>query len=341
MRVFVYEYLTGEGIGRDPADPLHSLYREGRAMRDAVAEDFGRIAGVEVLVPEAYEDEDHEHEVWRHAEGCDVTLIIAPELGNHLERLYWSVWTSAGRLLGPSVEAIRLASNKLALAEHWRKHGVPSPATTDREPTGCEAFPVVWKPRDGAGSTLTFRLDAPRDVARARAIRDADGYTGPMILQEFVPGRPASVAFLCGPTGNVPLLPCLQLLSDDGRFKYLGGELPIPPHLAERAVELGRRAVDGIPGLRGYVGVDLVLGDAADGSADYAIEINPRLTTSYVGLRALADFNIAEVMLRVASGEPPGELPWKPGRVRFRPDGTVEPVPPPAPEFPAEMRAPA
>jgi predicted ATP-grasp superfamily ATP-dependent carboligase len=68
----------------------------------------------------------------------------------------------------------------------------------------------------------------------------------------------------------------------------------------------------------------LVLGDADDGSRDYAIEINPRLTTSYIGLRALAEFNIAEAMLKIAQGEEVGERKWKPGRVRFGPDGTVK-----------------
>jgi predicted ATP-grasp superfamily ATP-dependent carboligase len=330
MRVFVYEYLTALGIGRDPADPLHPLYREGRAMRDAVASDFARIPGVEVVMFDrpGDEDEDHEHEIWRVAEGCDHTVSIAPELGNQLERCCWGVWTSASCLLGPSPEAIRLTTDKLVLAERWRLYRVPAPATTDREPTGCEAFPVVWKPRDGAGSTATFRLDGPADVARAKALRAAEGHTGPMILQEFVRGRAVSVAFLCGPVGSFPLLPCSQLLSDDGRFKYLGGELPLPPDLADRAVRLARRAVGCVSGLCGYVGVDLVLGDAADGSRDHAIEINPRLTTSYVGLRAAAEFNIAEVLLRVAAGGPPGEVRWKPGTIRFFPDGIVRAVSP-------------
>jgi predicted ATP-grasp superfamily ATP-dependent carboligase len=78
--------------------------------------------------------------------------------------------------------------------------------------------------------------------------------------------------------------------------------------------------------LLGYAGVDLVLGDAADGSGDYAIEINPRLTTSYIGLRAAAGFNVAEAMVRCATGEAIGELVWKPGRVRFAAGGGVEPV---------------
>jgi predicted ATP-grasp superfamily ATP-dependent carboligase len=223
-------------------------------------------------------------------------------------------------VLGPSREAVELTSDKLALAEHWRAHGVPTPATTEREPTQCEAFPVVWKPRDGAGSTDTFLLRDRFELAKSLASRSP---AQSMILQEFVPGRAASVAFLCGPRQHVPLVPTFQTLSEDGRFKYQGGELPIPPALAERAVALAARAVARVPGLLGYVGVDLVLGAAADGSRDFAVEINPRLTTSYIGLRALADVNLAPAMLKIAAGEEVTGLRWKPARVRFGPDGGV------------------
>ena len=97
---------------------------------------------------------------------------------------------------------------------------------------------MVWKPRDGCGSTATFLLNDAFDVARAKATRE---HAGTMILQEFVPGRAASVAYLCGPNGNVPLIPTFQHLSTDGRFHYRGGELPIPPGLAERASNLGAK----------------------------------------------------------------------------------------------------
>lgn len=327
MRVFVYEYLTTLGIGSAPDDPLHPLYREGRAMRDAIADDFERVPGVEVVTLGRVGDDFDEREHFRMAvRGCDRTLVIAPEFDGILaERCRW-VYLDLGKLLGTPAAVVEFTADKLLTAERWRTCGVPTPATTDRDPTGCEAFPVVWKPRDGAGSTATFRLDTPADVTRAKALRAAEGHTGPMILQEFVPGRPVSVAFLGGRAGYFPLLPCSQRLSDDGRFKYLGGELPLPADLAERAVCLGKKSVGCISGLGGFVGVDLVLGDAADGSRDFAVEINPRLTTSYVGLRAVADFNIAEALLRVAADDEPGELRWKPGAVRFHPDGAVHPV---------------
>ena len=60
-----------------------------------------------------------------------------------------------------------------------------------------------------------------------------------------------------------------------------------------------------LTGAVGYLGVDLVLGADAAGSGDRVIEINPRLTTSYVGLRESLDGNLAAAMLAVAQGEAP------------------------------------
>ena len=52
----------------------------------------------------------------------------------------------------------------------------------------------------------------------------------------------------------------------------------------------------------GYFGIDMVLGDDADGSRDAVIEVNPRFTTSYVGLRAAANVNLVAAMLHLADG---------------------------------------
>lgn len=323
-RVFVYEHCCATGLGRDPSDPAHSLFREGRAMRDAVADDFRAVPGVAVATRDGT-DRRREKERFRDAAaGCEWCLVIAPELdGELLRKAEWALEAGC-RLLGPSPDAIDAASCKVALARAWEAAGVATPQTLRlsdwlRVPP---AFPAVCKPTTGAGSTATFLVRGPDDLeptlrsAREEGFRETD-----LLVQEFVPGRPASVAFLVGPAEAVPLLPTFQLLSSDGRFRYRGGELPIPPDLAERAVALGRRAIGCVPGLLGYVGVDLVLGGAEDGSRDFAIEVNPRLTTSYLGLRRLAGVNLAGAMLRVAVGEPVGDRSWKPGRVRFGPDG--------------------
>jgi predicted ATP-grasp superfamily ATP-dependent carboligase len=140
----------------------------------------------------------------------------------------------------------------------------------------------------------------------------------------------ASVAFLCGPREVLPLPPCRQCLSDDGRFAYLGGELPLPPSLARRAVELGRRCILSLPESRGYVGIDLTLGADESGEGDCVIEVNPRLTTSYIGLRTAAaeGVNLAAAMLEVAEGRP-ARLAFRGGCVRFSVPATLAALDPP------------
>jgi predicted ATP-grasp superfamily ATP-dependent carboligase len=270
------------------------------------------------------EDErSHFHEL---AGAADFTLVIAPEFDDLLAmRCRW-VEEAGGRLLGPSPAAVRGTADKLALGSHLLGQGIPTPPCRPwgpGDPVAADGYPAVWKPRYGAGSQATFLVRGPDELTACAAVARVEGAVGEGLLQPFVAGQPASVAFLLGPGRCVPLLPAAQDLSADGRFRYLGGSLPLAPPVAERAIRLAQRAVGTVPGLSGYVAVDLVLGAAVDGSQDWAIEINPRLTTSYVGLRALAATNLAEALLRIANGEEPPDLVWKPGRVDFRADGFV------------------
>ncbi|MCE9531880.1 MAG: ATP-grasp domain-containing protein [Planctomycetes bacterium] len=302
--VFVYEHLSALGASRDHESRLApSLYREGRAMLDAVSRDFAAISGVSVLSIQS----TFELEFRQHAAQADYSLIIAPESDGVLEtRCRW-VEEEGGRLLGPSSKAVGLTGDKLELARHFEKHGVPTPRTWSLGNEPRDLLPIVWKPRDGAGSQSTFLIQSDGNAPM--------GEPG-MIAQEFVPGFPASVAFLVGPKECVPLRACTQELSADGRFQYQGGLTPIDEMRERRAIKLARLAVHCVRGLNGYVGVDLVLGERE--GEDRVIEINPRLTTSYIGLRRLASGNLAEAMLQVVRGESHRPLQWNHGTVVFK-----------------------
>ncbi len=261
------------------------------------------------------------------AAAADWSLVIAPESQDLLAtRCAW-VGEAGGRLLGPSSRAVRRAGDKLGLAAHLAGKGIPTPTTTLYPPTPEVRrrllYPLVCKPRQGAGSQATFLLKEDADLDQCQVRAHAEGWDGDLFLQRFVPGLPTSVAFLIGPGQRIALPPAEQAVSQDGRFHYQGGRVPLPEGLAVRARGLADRAVTSFPGLFGYCGVDLVLGPEADGSGDRVLEINPRLTTSYVGLRALARFNLAEALLAVASGANPGSQAWRAGRVHFRADGRL------------------
>jgi predicted ATP-grasp superfamily ATP-dependent carboligase len=90
------------------------------------------------------------------------------------------------------------------------------------------------------------------------------------------------------------LLPPTQQLFDAAPFgQYIGAAYPLEPLLADRATALAAKVVQALPPTRGYFGIDMILGEHPD-SPDYAIEVNPRLTMSYLKLREVCGFNIAD-----------------------------------------------
>jgi predicted ATP-grasp superfamily ATP-dependent carboligase len=335
MRVFVYEFVTGGGMFGVGESPAGSLLAEGAAMVEALAADFAALPGVRVavlhdgrLTEPAFEECDvvvvrsAEKERSRFEELAalaDWTVVIAPEFNGHLVDRCRTVVAVAGRLLGPGPELVELAADKQRMAEHLAAGGIPVPRGVSLAPGELwpqeVRYPAVVKPRFGAGSLGVRLLAGEQDVgcvSRREHLR----------LEEFRSGLAASVACLCGPGVRQMLLPCRQLLSEDCRFRYLGGRLPLAPALARRAEDLALRAVEALPDPRGYLGIDLVLGEDPAGSGDCVIEVNPRLTTSYVGLRAASATNLARAMLATAAGRAP-RIEWCDVSVEFGADGRV------------------
>ncbi len=248
----------------------------------------------------------------------DWTVLIAPEFDGHLLGRARQVVSAGGRLLGPGPQLIALASDKQAAAEYLARHEIPvcegiALAPGELLPEDF-SYPAVLKPRDGAGSLGIERIDR-------RPYRRACG-DAPARLERFYPGQACSVACLCGPQGVVPLQPCWQHLLGEHDFSYLGGSLPIEAPLAARAARLAVAAIRALPAAMGYIGVDLVLGSDPAGSGDVVIEVNPRLTTSYVGLRALSEDNLAAAMVAVAAGADVGVC-WKEQEIHFTSSGEI------------------
>jgi tyramine---L-glutamate ligase len=334
VRIFAYEFVTGGGwYCHNSQPPPHSLVSEGFAMLGALVADLSSMGGISVDVPrdiryrdfqlpdcrlhEVHSAAEDEQAIARLSSAADWSVIIAPEFCGYLHARCRAVEQGGGRLLGPDSRLVALASDKHATAQLLKAQGVRVPegiALAPGEPLPRDfEYPAVLKPRDGAGSQGIEWIDRADDRVNGAV---------PGRLETFCEGTPIGVAVLCGPRQIVPLTPCRQLLSGDGRFAYLGGELPLDAGLAERARRLAVQAIRTLEHPLGYVGVDLVLGNDTSGAADTVIEINPRLTTSYVGLRALLDGNLAAAMMAVAVGHSV-ELCWQSGPIQFEASGTV------------------
>ena len=176
-------------------------------------------------------------------------------------------------------------------------------------------LPAVLKPNDGVGCLETHFVASRTEAQRIRAV-----CPGVQRVEAFCAGLPASVMAIGGSRRRLLLPPCRQRVLSDGRFHYLGGGYPIGQELVTRACQLARAALAALPRARGFVGVDLILGESAAGQDDVVLEINPRLTTSYIGLRQVTSSNLAAAMLAIQRGDR-CPLFFQSGAIEFEADG--------------------
>ena len=301
-RIFVYEPLSADdpettaALGRD--SPAHlEMLAAGRAMRDAIVDDLARIPAIDPTVAVGQQEaghpgtrvrtvaalpgEDAVDFVRRQAPLHDLCWIVAPETDGLLLRLQQAV--GAARWIGCSPAAIRLASSKHATCAALAGAGLPTPLAFAERHDG----PWIVKPDDGAGAMDTRchrgRTEAERDLRqRLRAGQAA-------VLEPFVAGEPLSIALVVGPVLARALAFNRQRLEFDaaGWLRDLGVQsaaIAATDPRAARLQALAGQVAAAIPGLRGYVGIDLVWNE---GEGPVVIEVNPRVTCAYAGLTAI------------------------------------------------------
>jgi len=310
-RVFVHEFITGGGW--PPGDLPDGLVAEGGAMLRSLLADFRawravhtvttldrRLTNFSLPADEivCVHSDQHADVFASVLAGCDAALIIAPETDGILARLSAKAQDAGISLLGSSPEAVTVAGDKWACYERFRQADLPTPLTRQARFTEVSqaarqiGYPLVTKPVDGVGCegvclvTNEAELAAALNILRRATLREE------IILQSFVAGTHASVSLLVAEGQAMPLSLNGQDVATGCPFTYRGGVVPLPHPSAMRAYAVAKAAVSLLPGLKGYVGVDLVL---ADGEA-WLMEINPRLTTAYIGLRRVLRINLAQAI---------------------------------------------
>ncbi|MFG0265891.1 MAG: ATP-grasp domain-containing protein [Rhodopirellula sp. JB055] len=255
------------------------------------------------------------------ARACDVAIVVAPETDGELHRLVTLFRESGVKVLAVDETVIRMTTDKWLTALWLDEHGIATPATwtnpresnngafhkiSRRGSVGLDAKRWVRKPRDGCGSDSIRVFDD-----RASAGSNLQSHE---IMQAWVEGRPASILVVggmtCATSNRVPapiVCPvmwqhCDWDAGDSARTSqscptsicYRGGSGPIEPDLQSRGRALADQVLQAMPKPpRGFLGIDLLLGDRPED--DCVIEINPRLTTSYIGVRELASQNLTSI----------------------------------------------
>jgi predicted ATP-grasp superfamily ATP-dependent carboligase len=231
--------------------------------------------------------------------GCDAAIVIAPELDGILPRIIARLRDAGISVLASDERFLTTACDQWRTCQTWQASAVRHPDTYLLEEflRNADQHPDdrlwVLKRRDSAGCVGLQRFEgAGAIVSKAAQDRELRDSGNRWVVQPWIPGTAASLAILSGERNRVlgafeqQIEPGNEEDSteeDSTQWGYCGGSGPIPGltlEALERFADDVLRAIPGKP--QGWIGIDFIM--EPDGQW-CAIEVNPRLTTSYLGYR--------------------------------------------------------
>ncbi|MCD4800642.1 MAG: ATP-grasp domain-containing protein [Methanococcoides sp.] len=288
MKILLSEYAVSTGMSG-------TYLLEGKAMLYTLASSFSRL-GHEVIYttsdttiehgkPVRSSEEDIEATIRKCAKECDAGLVIAPE---EILPGLTAIIEDNTLNLGCSPDAVSICSDKLECTRMLENAGLAVPRTYapgQKMPLeGC----WVTKPRYGCASEDTFVCHRPE-------IKSSH------IATEYIEGEHLSVSLICGKE-QLPLTVNAQRMEidptkDASKIEYCGCTTPYRTDREQELYDVAKKATRAL-GCNGYIGVDIILGDRP-----YIVDVNPRPTTSLVGITKIMDKEIAELLLKNGMGE--------------------------------------
>ena len=295
MDIMVAEYAVGAGEGG-------TILLEGRAMLDVLVRSF-TAAGHNVVYPTsgpvlpagtAVKTKDFDRSVEELSAQCDAALVVAPDelLGDLTEMVEENTIN-----LGCPSGSVRLCADKLECTRILENEGIKVPATTvSSEPNVFSPGDrVVLKPRWGCAS---------EDTSLTRyscATLIPEGF----VATRYIEGEHLSASLVVGdntlalPPHTLPLTVNRQNISIGSKIEYNGGTVGVDTGRNQELFRAAQRSAEAL-GCRGYVGVDIVLADKP-----WVIDVNPRPTTSIIGISKIMEEELGELILKAHSGDLP------------------------------------
>ena len=331
MRVLIYEHASAGGFTDGSVSP--GILAEGFGMLRSAVSGF-KAAGHQVTVLLAaglskynpplnadcvipvFSSMEARDALRKACETVDAAYIMAPETGGTLQSLVELVEQTGVASLNCQSSVIQNVADKAVLYENLKKKGLPTPesvvfnilddlADIKKAIKRQLSYPVVFKPLDGVGCGGLSIVSDESQVAAGIAKVKAESASGSFVVQEYVGGEAASVSLLSTGTKALPVSLNKQEVTigaPNEVSSYDGGHVPFEHALKREAFGVAEEVVGCFGGLRGYVGVDLVLTD----KKPVVVDVNPRLTTSFVGLSKVAKFNVCGALMNAVLE---GELP--------------------------------
>jgi tyramine---L-glutamate ligase len=322
LKILLYEHISSGGLSGCPLQS--SILSEGYGMLRSLSTDLkeaghstsilldSRVAdltphfqGTNII--KIHSQNDTKRAFKKASKTVDAAFIIAPENNNILQSIIEDFETMGLTTLNSGSKAVEEASKKENLPQRIKELGLNFPKTITFQVSTSEneiiqsiksslGFPVIIKSSTGTGCSGLSIARTEKKVAEAIKKIRKETLSDSFLAQEYVQGVDASVSLLCTGADVVPISLNSQdvTLSDPtGSSSYNGGSVSYQHPRKEEAFNAAQKLILSFKKMKGYIGVDCVL------TKDKAVimEINPRITTSYIGLRKIVNVNLSQVII--------------------------------------------
>jgi predicted ATP-grasp superfamily ATP-dependent carboligase len=338
MKILVFEFATATGSD----DP--SFIAEGHAMLYGLLEDLKDFKTYHLISNDSQlmntqsipvtVNGDLDEWLRNNIHNYDACFPIAPEENNLLHDLTSIIEEQGVTVLGSSSNAVKLTTNKFE-TYNALKDKFPIIKTEkiyfndlNQKSGGNEEYyrshmknglSKVVKPADGVSCSGVMVVNSLNEFSTAKDHIHGLTQLPYCIIQDYVTGVSVSVSLLCNGDKAVPLSLNFQYIGlNSGGIEYGGGKVPFKHRLSEIAMETAKNVIETIDGIKGYVGVDMILDE--DSNVVHIVEINSRITTAYVALRKIINFNLGEAIIKSVLGELPNDITLN-GSINFYKEG--------------------
>ena len=300
MRLFVTEFITGGGFANHPLP--EGLKQEGLLMLNSVLADCSRMHDIQLTtcldprieltdadvdIHPVEESIDYMQLVFQLAHQSDCVWVIAPESSGVLESLVSRLTEENISTINCDADSIRVAGDKIKCAAQLLEAGLSTAVNFSSAEAQRYAQKTVIKSRFGVGCEGLKICDS--GALGLECIDDFNQW----VVQPYIEGEHLSLSLLCY-AGEAKILSCnKQVFSGDNEPKLQACQVNALS-INKQMETLANNIANTLPGLAGYVGIDLI----NTGSDYIVIDINPRLTSSYVGLSEVLINNPAELCIQ-------------------------------------------
>lgn len=301
--IFICEFITAGGFLGQPLP--ENLATEGLLMRDALIADLNPYADVMTTHDDRVPSADCQHsiavntetnvnQIWQQQiQQADAVWIIAPETDGILFDLTELASKYNQAVIGSDLHAIKTTSSKQSTYAHLSKLQIPVVHTRPYKNAAIGVGDWLIKPDDGVGAegVVVGNIDV-----LSQYIQRHDANVNHLVIQPFISGIPASISVFSHKQSLMVLSYNLQHIENkESVLYYRGGILNGARQYQPQMDTLAANILSAMPGLQGYWGIDVMIDPNSKQLT--VIEINPRLTTSYIKLKEAMAYNPAKLVL--------------------------------------------